>query len=244
MSLCNIEINESSAILTYKEHHRMAAVTSKSIDIADLGKVLAANVEMDSGLIYTPPTMQIKRYMKKGSSEMVLIEEAPRKRKIKHYDCGELEIMLPRLVYGILHNSQLSGRSALNMRIGTVKGPIITGKEPIYRFFFPNVYDTGTICWGYSRDRNEDSLNSITYALALIESFWGGVSNNDLYRSPLADTDRIKSDKLGLDYCDKYLKYIATLDQYPEEFIHSPLSSKVGFSVNNFCSLVLGNSGE
>lgn len=124
-------------------------IGSKNIAISDLVNVINDEMVLTTGLM----SPGIREYHRKKNVEDIVIEFAPRVRKVLYADSRgnkiKYSIPFPGLVFGFrLINESFRGGWCF-----ATKEPLVNNDIMLYRFPFGNTrYGDGVICWGSSNN--------------------------------------------------------------------------------------------
>lgn len=159
----------------------------KNIALQSLIKALNKDQEFDTGFLmaYGPGAIAVKRYIKSGSKEIILIEASPANRPISfntgYNDAKEFQaIRYPGLLMSVILETVQNRTQIKETRIFATTGPILRESDKLFKFPFGNVYteNRGNICWGQV-DRGR--IDSVSKACSLMNMFLEAGMNYDLY---------------------------------------------------------------
>lgn len=165
---------------------------TKFINMSDLAHMIAKDAKHDTGMLHLAGENYhgVRRYIRKGSVEIIVLEASAAKRKVKFaywpaddeefdedQDQDEQIILEPELVIPttgmILVTLEEKYRDSY---IFTSKFPLVNGSIHLYSWPFGNTYPEGRVCWGGNEIHNLKGQEKFK----VLDTFMDSPFNGDL----------------------------------------------------------------
>lgn len=168
-----ITLGEDGVII--RENTSSGAGKTKNVSLDDLISAFTSDIIQTTGLL----SRGVREIFSSGDQKIIVVEVAPKIRKVKYVDEQgleyNLEIPFPSLMFAFLTVQD----KLTNSWCYATKTSL--SKEDVQMFFFPfgNIHSDGKICWGDTKFMSTNKYNASNVS-GLVTRFLAAPFNRDL----------------------------------------------------------------